>query len=348
MFPISIALIEKNGFKPSSIFFIAGLFYLISSIYFKITMPVQPLKAMSAIAIAHRLNYKIINAAGLVMGIFLIFLSITNLAKKIGKIFPLSIIRGIQLGVGLILIKTGISMINSQINIFFISIVLLIISFVFLKNFPFILPILVLGFVLAFQGVENLNFNFSFPKINIFNLKEIWDGFFILFIPQIALTVGNACVATEDTAKILYGERAKKVNLKSLSFSMGIANILSSFFAGVPMCHGSSGVTAHFKAGSRDKNSGLIIGFALIIISIFFESSSLNLFSNFPSSILGILLCYTGFQHSVLIKDILSKKKELIICFSVSLPGFFLNNLTYGFVFGFLALLFFKAFKRVL
>jgi len=48
--PLSIALIVKNGFNPTALFLMAGLFYVISAYYFKITMPVQPLKAMSAIA----------------------------------------------------------------------------------------------------------------------------------------------------------------------------------------------------------------------------------------------------------------------------------------------------------
>ena len=52
----------------------AGLFYIASAFYFKITMPVQPLKAMFAIAIAMGLGVDVINAAGLVMGLLLLLL----------------------------------------------------------------------------------------------------------------------------------------------------------------------------------------------------------------------------------------------------------------------------------
>ncbi|HLA05668.1 MAG TPA: putative sulfate/molybdate transporter, partial [Syntrophales bacterium] len=40
LFPIAVALIIKNGFNPAALFLMAGLFYILSAWYFKITMPV--------------------------------------------------------------------------------------------------------------------------------------------------------------------------------------------------------------------------------------------------------------------------------------------------------------------
>jgi hypothetical protein len=108
LFPIAVALIVKNGFNPTALFFMAGIFYVGSSYYFKITMPVQPLKAMSAIAIATGLGYEVINAAGIIMGFLLLIISVTGASVRLGNIFPVSVIRGIQLGLGLILVKTSL------------------------------------------------------------------------------------------------------------------------------------------------------------------------------------------------------------------------------------------------
>ena len=77
-------------------------------------MPVQPLKAMAAIAIASGLGYEVINAAGITMGVILLLISITGLSVKLGRFFPVSVIRGIQLGLGLMLIKASASLMNDE------------------------------------------------------------------------------------------------------------------------------------------------------------------------------------------------------------------------------------------
>jgi len=334
LLPISIALIERNGLNPSSVFLFAGIFYILSSYYFKITMPVQPLKAMSSIAIAKKLNSQILNSAGLLMGLFLILIFLTNISKKIGKYFSKGIIRGIQFGLGIILIKTGISLVNIYSKTTIYSFFILIFTYLFLKFLPPILPLILFGLISSLNGIENLNFNFPAIEVHFPNFEDLKKGFFILFLPQIALTLSNAWVATEDTAKYYYKERAKKINLKSISLSMGIANIFSSLFGGAPMCHGSGGITAHYKGGARDENSAFIIGFFLIFLGIFFGKHSLILISRFPIEILGILIIYIGFYHSILIKDILKRKKDLIISLIIGIIAGLTNNLTFALFFG--------------
>lgn len=50
LFPLAIVLIAKNGMNATALFLMAGMFYAASAWYFRITMPVQPLKAMFAVA----------------------------------------------------------------------------------------------------------------------------------------------------------------------------------------------------------------------------------------------------------------------------------------------------------
>ena len=80
LLPLAIALIARNGFNPTVLFLMAGLFYIGSAWYFDITMPVQPLKAMSAIAIASGLSYTVINAGGILLGVILLLISMTGLS----------------------------------------------------------------------------------------------------------------------------------------------------------------------------------------------------------------------------------------------------------------------------
>ncbi len=334
LFPIAVALIVKNGFNPTALFLMAGLFYVVSAYYFKITMPVQPLKAMSAIAIATGLSFEVINAAGIMMGIILLIISFTGLSMRLGSLFPVSVVRGIQLGLGLMLVKTSLGMINIDMSVAITGGIILAVSTLVIKKIPPLIPLLILAVMISLKSIDLSSFGPLALNPKLPGFSHIWIGLTVLVLPQIALTFGNAIVATEATGSILYGEKAGRLDLKSIPVSMGIANIASGFFGGAPMCHGSGGLTAHRKFGASSERSGYIIGFTLIALAIFFGASALSIISAFPMGILGVLLCYVGLQHSLFIRDILRDGTALFIAIVTAISGFITGNLTIGFITG--------------
>ncbi len=334
LFPLAVALIAKNHFNPTALFLMAGIFYAASAWYFRITMPVQPLKAMAAIAIATGMGYEVINAAGIVMGIFLIFIAVTGLSAWLGKIFPVSVIRGIQLGLGAMLVRTSFGLMSPDIVVAILAAAILLVSMTVLKKIPPLIPLLVLGAVLSIKGATFAVFGPVALTPAVPDLNTLWTGFIILVLPQIALTFGNAVVATSETGRLLYGEKAGRLNLQSIPISMGIANIASGIVGGAPMCHGCGGLTAHCKFGASSERSGYIMAIVLILIALMFGHSALSVVSAFPSGILGILLCYVGIQHSLFMKDILDDRKAVFIAMTVAVMGFWTNNLTIGFLLG--------------
>jgi SulP family sulfate permease len=334
LFPIAVALIVKNGFNPTALFFMAGIFYIGSSYYFKITMPVQPLKAMSAIAIATGLGHEVINAAGITMGFLLLIISVTGASVRLGNIFPVSVIRGIQLGLGLILVKTSLSLIHPDISVAVVAGVILIASILVVKSIPPLIPLLLLTVLISVKSMEYPFFGPLALTPRLPDTHHIWTGFTMLVLPQIALTFGNAIVATEATGKLLYGKRAETLTMKSIPMSMGIANIMSGIIGGAPMCHGSGGLTAHSKFGATSERSGYIIGFILIGLAILFGGSSVAIISVFPKGILGILLCYVGIEHSLFLRDILRDRVALLVAVTTAVLGFITGNLTIGFLTG--------------
>lgn len=334
LFPIAVALIVKCGFNPTALFLMAGLFYLASAFYFRITMPVQPLKAMFAVSMAMGLGAGVINAAGLMMGLLLLLLALTGLSVRLGGFFPLSVVRGIQLGLGLLLMKTSLGLMYPHLLVALVAGVILIGCLLVLKKIPPLLPLLIVGLVLAW-----FDFNphqvfpaYVLPKLP--DMESIRLGLTALVLPQIALTFGNAIVATEATGKLLYGAGASRLNLKSIPLSMGLANIVSGLMGGVPMCHGSGGLTAHFKFGASDARSGYIIGLALITLALASGSAALSIVSAFPSAILGVLLCYVGIEHALFVRDIRRDRGAMAIALLVALVGLITNNLTLGFLAG--------------
>jgi SulP family sulfate permease len=268
------------------------------------------------------------------MGFVLILIAVTGLSVRLGVLFPVSVIRGIQLGLGVMLVRTSLGLIRPDIVIAIVGGVLLILTMTLLKKIPPLIPILALGTALSFKEISLSSFGPVALTPTVPGWDNLWQGFTVLVLPQIALTFGNAIVATHETGRLLYGAKAKRLNLESIPFSMGVANIASGLVGGAPMCHGSGGLTAHNKFGATSSRSGLIIGFTLIVFALLFGHSTVSVVSAFPPGILGVLLCYVGIQHALFIKDIKDDSRALIIAITVGILGFALSNLTIGFLAG--------------
>ncbi|MBV8294424.1 MAG: putative sulfate/molybdate transporter, partial [Mycobacterium sp.] len=100
--PIAVALIVKNGLMPTAVLLPAGLLYVVAGLVYRLPVPVQPLKAFGAIAIAHGFGADDIAAGALLMGAIFVTLGASGLLDWVAKVFPQPIIRGIQLSVGLL------------------------------------------------------------------------------------------------------------------------------------------------------------------------------------------------------------------------------------------------------
>lgn len=348
MIPIFIALVAINGLNPTVILLLVGLFYIVCGLYYNLPMPVQPLKAVAAIALATGLGVPVISAAGILMGVILLFLAVSGLAKFLVRIFSRPIVRGIQLGVGLMLIRTSWTLIIKPINVTnqtgllnigngipFNLVVLLggiIILLIFLWKKRFLAPIGILSFgimasilngqanALTIPFFATQRFSLAIPAFD-----DFIKAFFLLVIPQLPLTLGNAIVATKDVAKKYFGNKAQKVTENSLSVGMGITNILAGLTGGMPVCHGSGGLTAHYSFGARTGGAGIIIGVLFLGLSLFGKGVS-EILKLIPHSILGIMLLYVGFKHAFLIKD-LKDKRELLLALGIGLIGGLTGNL---------------------
>src|ERR687887_1655484 len=66
--PIAVVLIVANGLSATAVVLPAGLLYLTAALVYRLPVPVQPLKAFGAIAIAKGLGSEEIAAGALLMG----------------------------------------------------------------------------------------------------------------------------------------------------------------------------------------------------------------------------------------------------------------------------------------
>jgi SulP family sulfate permease len=352
LFPIAIALISLNHVDPTAVFLAAGATYVLAGRYFQIPMAVQPFKAVAAISLAMALPPSSIASAGLLMGALLVFVGVTNLATWLAKLFTLPIVRGIQLGLGLLLAREGLRLMSSPPSTVVLGAgrtvapweiglggALLLLAFRASRRLPAALVLLTAGITLGLlsQGVKLPALAWGPLPLTLLHprLAELRRVLTLLVVPQFALTFGNAIVATENTARILYGTRARRVTVRGLCMSIGLINLLSGMIQAPPLCHGSGGITAHYQFGARSPRSSYVIGVACILLALF-GRAAVGVLKLIPAAVLGVLLVYVGIQHASYLRDIIRRPPLLVIAACVGVVSLLTTNLMWGFLTGFL------------
>jgi SulP family sulfate permease len=364
LLPIAIGMILINGLEPCGLFFSIGLFYILAGIYFGVTVPIQPMKVIGAYAIATGLDASPIFASGALMGIVLILVGGTGAVTVLGRYTPKSVVRGVQLSTGALLMAQGVKfMIGTSkfqairqaaepylslqnLGPVPIGIVigvtggLLTLFLVDNKRVPAGLFLVLCGILIGLglgthQGFQDLRFGINLPGILPSGMPSTTDfslAFLLLVLPQIPMTLGNAVIAYADLSREYFGEASSRVNYRSACISMAIANFVSFLTGGMPLCHGAGGLAAHYRFGARTAGSNLIIGSIFVILVVFLGKHLLSILYLIPMSILGVLLLFAGGQLALTIID-LKDRKELFVTL-VMLGITLATNLAAGFIAG--------------
>jgi len=363
LIPLSVALMVITGLSVTSVLLAVGLFYIITGLYYKLPIPVQPLKVVSAIAIAYpaKITLPIMAATGMAFGFVLLLLALTGLIDWLARFFTKPIVRGIQLGLGLILMHKGIGFITEQtlfmqqsgetvsllgfslntiIGIIAVFVTLLLLSS---KRFPAALVIVTagIGIGIFFGALQNVSLSLGPTPVTLYRptIDDFINATMLLVIPQIPLTLGNAVMGTADTCFSLFGrgEATKKATYRAFATSMGVTNIVTGLIAGMPMCHGAGGLAAHYRFGARTGGSNIMIGSVFLIIALVFGKIGISLLTSIPYAILGVLLLFAGLELALLIRDV-TDKNDLFITILIAGIGFATTNMSIAFFLGILVM----------
>ena len=101
LLPILIALTQTRAISLSSTLVFSGLANILTGLAFGIPLPVQPMKAIAAVALAQNFNQAEIASAGIFVAAAIGFLSITGLIHWFTESIPIPVVKGIQVGTGL-------------------------------------------------------------------------------------------------------------------------------------------------------------------------------------------------------------------------------------------------------
>lgn len=354
--PLVAALITVNGLPATSVFFGIGVAYILSGLFYRLPIPVQPLKAVAAIAIARGLPGTTVAASGWWMGGLLLLLALADFSRWLDHLFTRPVIRGIQLGLGLMLVRSGLALASRPQVVpggeervihlasrplplgWPVAAAALLLLGIALRHRRHLASLILLAFggltALTVGGagrvLGGIRLGIALPAPILPSSADMISALVFLVLPQIPLTLGNAVFATVDTAQTYFGPRAHRVTPRNLLTTMGISQWIAALFGGVPVCHGSGGLTAHYRLGARTSAAPLIMGTLCLALALFVDGKALPFLALIPYPVLGILLAFVGVQHSLLVRDLRGWEGIGVALTTASL-GFAAGNLAIGF-----------------
>ncbi|ABK15972.1 putative sulfate/molybdate transporter [Syntrophobacter fumaroxidans] len=338
LIPFVVAYITIVKVDPLGLLFMFGICLLVAGFYYKTPIPIQPMKAIGAAAIAGGISPAALFGSGLTTGIFWFLAGATGAIRPIARLATKPVVRGIMLGLGLSFMVDGVNRMKTAPVLAGIA---LVVTYFLLTNpkIPAMFMLLIIGIVSAvimnpefLSQLAGIHVGFRLPvfSLDMINWNDIVTGTLLFTIPQIPLTLGNAVIAITAENNELFPDR--KVTEKKIAVSQGIMNLVSPFFGGVPMCHGAGGMAGHVRFGARTGGALVILGSIVIVLALFFSESVALIFKIFPNAILGVILFFAGSELAIVVRDIGDKKSDFYVMLIVA--AFAMWNMGVAFLVG--------------
>ncbi|KAJ9204225.1 hypothetical protein DTO164E3_1987 [Paecilomyces variotii] len=307
--PIAIALALNGTISLSSTLIFSGVFNILTGLFFGIPLPVQPMKAIAAVAIARSFSNGEIAAAGVFVAACILIFSVTGLLRWFSDVIPIPVVKGIQLGAGLSLIIASAGKLIASLGWIYPSwadnLIWAIVAFLFLiitnsyRTVPYALIVFAVGVVFAIivtaQSGSLPSLEFWRPHMTIPVGSDWKTGAIGAGIGQLPLTTLNSVIAVVHlAADLLPGVQTPSIT--SIGLSVAGMNLFGCWFGAMPVCHGSGGLAAQYRFGARSGASIIILGALKMIVGLFFGESLVSLLKQFPSALLGVMVIAAGLE----------------------------------------------------
>lgn len=265
--PYLLGYILVVGLPAQQVFGLMGLLLIGIGALYRLPMPVQPMKAIGALAIvaaaAGQPNVQslLIMSSLLTAAIWLILAylpTVSHWARRVPR----------QVG-HLISLLLGLSMVYSGIRS------------IWFEQGPS-------------QSLSNSGGLVTALVTDWTHLEDVslWAIALIWALVQLPLTIGNAYLAT--LAQVQEGFPGQDVSPKRLALSTGGMNLLSAALGGFPVCHGVGGLAGYRMLGGRTGLPVISIGAVLMALGLMAPTQLTAWLGMIPSWLVGLLLCWAG------------------------------------------------------
>lgn len=340
-----IAMVRINHLEAAPALVFAGIFNILSGIIFHVPMPVEPMKAIGILAISTGLSSKGVYLSGILMGIIILILSISGLLRLCMRWTPKGVVRGIQLSLGIIVVKQGYDLIPKGggwfgINGYLMAILVSLFILFLHKNkiIPVALVIFVFGILVVFINnpavVHTASIQMYLPHLMKLNVSSFdkWASLMGIIASQLPITIANSIIATAMLLDDYFPEHTSSCSVKRIGLSVSLMNLISCPFGGMPMCHGAGGLAAQYRFGARTGLSVVYIGVIKLIGGFLFSGYVLLIATLFPGVLLGSMFIFTGVELATHIKDLKQQSDvfSMILTSGITIA----SNIAIGFVAG--------------
>ncbi|KAG8625107.1 hypothetical protein KVT40_006858 [Elsinoe batatas] len=322
LLPLLIALTLQGSISFSSTLVFSGLTNIFTGVYYGIPLPVQPMKAIAAVALTSNLSREETAGAGMFVGAAVLVGSVTGVLGVLERVVPLPVIRGIQLSAGLSLIMSaGTSLLRplDWVSPVWDNYLLTLLAFLGLffsshrPAIPFALVVTLLGIVLSALALPSSRTGPNGPWIwHPTTLVPSGDAFLKgtlqAGLPQLPLTTLNSILAVSSLAHALHLDVPSP---KSLGISVGLANLIAPWFGGMPVCHGSGGLAGQYRFGARSGASVIILGTVKLMLGLLVGDRAVGVLRGFPRSLLGVMVVAAGVELARVGGDVEGDEEKL-------------------------------------
>ncbi|EER05295.1 conserved hypothetical protein [Perkinsus marinus ATCC 50983] len=332
--PLAVGMSITAGLDFSTILIFTGVYNVASGVLFDAPIPVQPMKTIAAAAIAQGLTLGAVAAAGIFVSAVVLALGLLNLTTLLEYIIPLSIVRGIQLGLAVSLFHKGYmyavvviyrhhrsyryllvrhvdgSLIWNPVEQTDSFTLALLVTLLVLLNLspplrvppPAALIVFLLGLIITIACYwSEIPIDRFGPNISVVAISgQDWlDGILNGGLPQLPLTLLNSVISVCALARELFGEDCRGGSTRHMAVSVGLMNLLGCWFGAMPCCHGCGGLAAQYRFGARTGTSVVMLGVLKLCIGLIFGPQLLHILRAYPGAVLGPMLCIAAGELGV-------------------------------------------------
>lgn len=311
LLPLIIAMALKGSIDLPATLVFSGLTNLFTGAIYGIPLPVQPMKAIAAVAISQNFSKQETMAAGLTMGIAVFLLSATGLLRWLNRVVPIPVVKGIQVGAGLALVISAGSSLVVPLHwtspawdnrVWAIGAFALLVVAALVPRLPYALLVFIVGLIMAAVVTSATGAHDTLPAgiwhpVTVVPNGHAWrTGAIDAAIPQLPLTTLNSILAVTSLSATLFPSFPPTPSTTSIGFSVAIANLVGCWFGAMPVCHGSGGLAGQYRFGARSGASIIILGLVKLILGLFVGEAIVPLIQRFPKSLLGVMVLAAGVE----------------------------------------------------
>ena len=309
--PLLVAMAQAGAVDFVPALFFAGLFNVVTGLSWDVPMCVQPMKTIAAVALADGLTRVQVSLAGLLVAAMVFVLGATRGIVVVNNVVPLAVVRGMQLGLGLSLVRKGLRIVvddetfGSSASCTIGAICFVVILFAQQhwqhRRVPIALVVFLFGLVLASGHAAVIGVPFDTRPVLPLSWAlrnatgaDVSHALFAAALPQLPLTTLNSIVSVCRLSHDLFPER--RVTQTSVALSVSVMNGVGCLFGAMPACHGAGGLAAQFRFGARSGSSMLLLGGSKILFALLLGPATLSLLAVYPGGVMGVLLCFSGLE----------------------------------------------------